>query len=138
MKSELKEDLKLADAEHYPATIADIENFETENQQYGPSYRWVFTVDDGKNKGEMSAITTQNYKASTKLGAFVFGLLGELPKVFDTEDVIGKEYMVEVAKQRNKDGTVKKTKMDMPYFTVVGIEQRPQRRLPGKNAEVTT
>jgi len=137
MKSELKEDLKLEDGEHYPATIDSIENFETEKQQYGPSYRWVFVVSDGKNKGEMSAITTQSYKVSTKLGAFVYGLLGELPKVFDTEAVVGKECMVEVAKQRNKDGTIKKTKNDVPYFTVVGIKQMPQRRLSGKDAEVT-
>lgn len=123
MKRQLKKDLNLTEGEWYPGTVIGVEDFDG---GVGPSLKIRVNVNDGETTDEMSVLATDNYKASTKLGAFVKGIIGTLPDEFDEADLENRECEVEVAKQRNKDGTVKKSKTDVPYFTIVAF--RPARQ----------
>jgi len=126
MKRQLKKELNLSDGEWYPGTTIGVEPFEG---GVGPSLKIRVNVNDGETTGEMSVLATDNYKASTKLGAFVNGILGHLPDEFDDSDLENRECEVEVAKQHNKDGTVKTSKTGTPYFTIVAFRPASQRTL---------
>jgi hypothetical protein len=126
MKRQLKKELNLSDGEWYPGKVIGVDEFEG---GVGPSLKIRVNVNDGETTDEISVLATDNYKASTKLGAFVNGILGILPDEFDESDLENQECEVEVAKQRNKDGTVKTSKTGVPYFTIVAFRPAGQRTL---------
>lgn len=126
MKRQLKKDLTLVDGEWYPGKTIGVEPFE--DGGYGPSLKIRVNVNDGDTTSEMSVLATDNYKASTKLGAFVHGILGHLPEEFDESDLEDIECEVKVATQKSKDGTVKKSKTGVTYFTIAEFRPAPQAK----------
>jgi hypothetical protein len=89
----------------YPATLAEIEDVETE---FGDSLRWIFDVEADEETVQLSGITSQKFSLKSKSYEWASALLGEAPDVgdeVDLEELYELPCMVEVKDAHLRDGT---------------------------------
>ena len=93
-----KTEYVVLDTGTYAATVSAIT---PADGKFGPQLEWMFRLDDGS---PMKAWTSTSLSAKSKLGLWTRAILGDIPEMLDTEDLVGRPCRLSVLIKVGDDG----------------------------------